>query len=123
MNAVHLIGRVDSNFELRKTRELGRSVVNLVLVTHETWRDKNGKMQEADDAHHLVFWGYAAEVVAARVRKGDLIGVDGKLKTREYEKDGEMKRSVEVNVTRLHLVEELIYAEGDEPAEAQCPTT
>jgi|SRR5579863_10477366 len=103
MNAVHLLGKVLNDPELHKTHVAGQSVVNLRLLTHEVWRDRDDHRQERTDCHRLVLWGNAAEIAAERIRKNDVIGIDGKLQTRTYEKNGETRTAVEVTVTRLHL--------------------
>src|ERR1035437_4781686 len=123
MNAVHLIGIVENQPELRKTHSSGQAVVNVMLTTHETWRDKDGSQQQRSYVHRLVFWGRAAEVTAERVQKGDVIGVDGKLQTREYvdKTTSQPRRTVEVTVTRLHLIDEMEWYDGGlgEEPEAQ----
>ena len=103
MNAVHLLGKVVNDPQLRYTKESKKPVVNLMLLTRETWIDKSNKGQSHVDLHRIVLWGAAAVVASLKVKQHDVIAVDGRLTQRAYEKDGETRHSTEVTVTTLHL--------------------
>ena len=55
------------------------------LATTETWRDKAGQPQSSTDWHTVVAWRGVAELAQAYLRKGSLVYVEGKLKTRHYD--------------------------------------
>ena len=105
MNSVQLIGHVGQDPEVRHT-QAGQSVVNLTLATTEVFSDKEGKRQKRTEWHRLVFWGRLAEVANEYVRKGDQLGVEGKLQTRSWtDKLNQPRKTVEVVVAKLHLID------------------
>ena len=55
-------------------------------------------MQERTEWHRVVFFGRIAEVVGEYARKGSKLYVEGRLQTREWEKDGVKRYTTEVVV-------------------------
>ena len=53
----------------------------------------------------MVLWGRLAESLASYATKGSLISVDGELRTRRFEKNGQMNYVTEVLVTGFQLLE------------------
>ena len=53
----------------------------------------------------MVLWGRLAETLASYATKGSLISVDGELRTRRFEKNGQMNYVTEVLVTGFQLLE------------------
>lgn len=82
MNKAILVGRVTKDPELRKTSS-NQSVVNFTVAINRTFTNANGE-READFINCVV-WGKQAENMATYVAKGSLIGVDGRIQTRNYE--------------------------------------
>lgn len=104
MNSAHLVGRVGQDPELRHSK-LGQPVTNLSLVTNEYWTDREGKRQHRAEWHRLVFWDKQAELVDKYVRRGDRLGVEGRLQTRPWvDKQGVRRHVTEIVVLRLHLL-------------------
>ena len=60
--------------------------------------------READFVN-MVLWGRLAETLASYATKGSLISVDGELRTRRFEKNGQMNYVTEVLVTGFQLLE------------------
>ncbi len=55
------------------------------LATSETYRDKSGQPHTTTDWHSVVLWRGLAELAQAYLRKGSLVYLEGKLKTRHYD--------------------------------------
>ena len=90
-NNVRLIGRLTADPELRYTKT-EKPVCNVVLAIN----DFHGG--EAD-YFHLVFWNGKATALCEYKSKGDMIAVEGYLKTRSYtDKDNVIRNIVEVIV-------------------------
>ncbi len=81
LNRVTLAGNLGRDPELVRTPG-GRPVTNLSLATHEAWTDKEGQRRQQTEWHHVVVWGKRAERVVARLRKGALVYITGRLRTR-----------------------------------------
>jgi single-strand DNA-binding protein len=73
--------------------------VNVRLATAESWRDKeSGDMQERTEWHRVVFFGKVAEIAGEYLRKGSQCYIEGRLQTREWEKDGVKRYTTEIVV-------------------------
>ena len=88
VNKTILLGRVGKTPE-QKQLQSGNSLTTFPLATHEVWRDKSGEKKEDLQWHNVVVWGKQAENVAKYVNKGDLIYIEGKIQTDQYEKNGQ----------------------------------
>lgn len=98
VNKVILIGNVGGEPETRYMPN-GNAVTNLTLATSDSWRDKqSGQMQERTEWHRIVFFGKIAEVAGQYIGKGSKIYVEGRLQTREWEKDGIKRYTTEIVV-------------------------
>ena len=94
INKVILTGRLGKDPEV-KTLESGKKVANFSLATRRN--------KEETDWNNIVVWGKGAEVIEKYVRKGDLLGVEGSLQTRTYEKDGQTRYVTEVVCYNIQL--------------------
>ena len=98
VNKVILLGNVGGDPEVRHMPN-GNAVANITLATSESWKDKQtGQQQEKTEWHRIVFFGRLAEVVGQYVRKGSKLYIEGKLQTREWEKDGVKRYTTEIVV-------------------------
>ncbi len=103
VNKVILIGNLGADPEVRTTPG-GQSVANLRVATTEHWSDKDGNRQERTEWHSVTVWGRSAEHCGQYLSKGRQVYVEGRLQSREYEKDGVTRRVWDVvasNVTFL----------------------
>ena len=98
VNKCILIGNVGGDPEVRVLPN-GNSVANITLATSDSWKDKaTGQTQERTEWSRVVFFGKIAEIVGEYVRKGSKLYIEGRLQTREWEKDGVKRYTTEVVV-------------------------
>lgn len=84
INRVVLLGRLTKDPELRETQN-GISTCNFTVACDR----RTGKDQEKKaDFISCVAWRQDADFLGRYGHKGDVIGVDGRIQTRTYEKDG-----------------------------------
>lgn len=95
MNRVILVGNLGKDVELRQTKG-GTPVANFSLATKEFSKDQSGQSVEKTEWHSIVVWGKTAENVNKYLSKGSKVLVEGKLATRQWEKDGQKHYSTEV---------------------------
>lgn len=104
VNKVILVGRVGKDPEVRHL-DSGATVANFSMATSESYKDKNtGERKELTEWHNIVLWRGLADIAAKYVHKGDLIYIEGKMRTRKWEKDGITRYNTEVvgdNMTML----------------------
>lgn len=104
VNKVILVGRLGKDPEVRNL-DNGATVANFSVATSESYKDRNtGEKKEITEWHNVVLWRGLAEVAQRYLHKGDMIYVEGKLRTRSWEKDGVTRYTTEVvgdNMTML----------------------
>lgn len=83
VNKITLVGRVGQDPEVKGS---GDGFVVFSLATSQRWRDSSGQSQEKTEWHNVtVFNKNAAKYARDYVKKGDLVYVEGRLESREYE--------------------------------------
>lgn len=83
----------------------GLTVTEFSLATTEKWTDKQtGELKEATEWHNVKLFGKVAEIAAQYVNKGSLVYVEGKIKTRKWEKDGVTHYKTEIHADQLQLL-------------------
>ncbi|MEJ0054525.1 MAG: single-stranded DNA-binding protein [Bacteroidota bacterium] len=104
VNKVILVGRLGKDPEVRNL-ENGATVANFTIATSETYKDKTtGDKKEITEWHNIVLWRGLAEIAAKYLHKGDMIYIEGKLRTRSWEKENVTRYTTEVvgdNMTML----------------------
>ena len=104
VNKVILLGRLGQDPQIAHTKD-GTAVANLSLATSETWKDKNtGEKREKTEWHRITAFKGLAEVCGRYLSKGSQIYCEGKLQTREYEKDGEKKYITEIVMKEMTML-------------------
>ena len=91
VNKVIIVGNLGQDPEARFTPQ-GTAVTNLSLATNEAWKDQNGEMQDRTEWHRVVLYGRPAETAAEYMKKGQMVYVEGRLNTREWEDKNQIKR-------------------------------
>ncbi|QLG96622.1 single-stranded DNA-binding protein (plasmid) [Pseudomonas yamanorum] len=122
VNKVILVGSCGQDPELRYTPN-GKAVINLSLATSEQWTDKQtGQKVEKTEWHRVVLFDKVAEIAGQYVRKGTQVYIEGKLQTREWEKDGIKRYATEVHVDMRGTMQLLGgRPQGDQPSSVPQP--
>lgn len=98
VNKVILVGTCGQDPEVKYLSN-GNAVTNLSMATSEQWKDKqSGEKKEKTEWHRVVIFGKVAEIAGEYLRKGSQVYIEGKLQTREWEKDGIKRYSTEIVV-------------------------
>lgn len=104
VNKVILVGNLGKDPEVRHL-ESGVPVASFSLATSESYNDKtSGERKTVTEWHNVVLWRGLAEVAEKYLHKGDQVYIEGKLRTRQWEKDGVTRYSTEIvgdNLTML----------------------
>ncbi len=104
LNQANIIGRVGKDPEVRYLPS-GEAVANFSLATSEKWKDKQtGEPREETEWHRISTFGRLAEIVGEYVKKGALVYVSGKIKTRSYEQNGETKYATEIRANEMKML-------------------
>ena len=98
VNKVILVGTCGQDPEVRYLPN-STAVTNLSLATSEQWTDKQtGQKVEKTEWHRVSMFGKVAEIAGEYLRKGSQVYIEGKLQTREWEKDGIKRYTTEIVV-------------------------
>lgn len=96
VNKVIFIGNLGRDPEVRHL-ESGQAVASFSIAVSETYKDRNtGERKESIEWINIVLWGNLAQIAEKYLKKGSRIYIEGKLKTRTWEKDGVTKYITEV---------------------------
>ncbi len=99
MNQTCIIGRLVRDPEIRELED-GKKVSNITVAVQRSYKNENGEYEA--DFIDCSLWGSTAEKTAEYCKKGDLVGVKGRLQTNNYEnEEGEKKKFTEVIAERL----------------------
>ncbi|MBI6727670.1 single-stranded DNA-binding protein [Pseudomonas amygdali] len=115
INKVILVGTCGQDPDVRYLPN-GNAVTNLSLATSEQWTDKqSGQKVEKTEWHRVSLFGKVAEIAGEYLRKGSQVYIEGKLQTREWEKDGIKRYTTEIVVDMQGTMQLL----GGRPQEGQ----
>ena len=103
VNKVILVGNLGRDAEVRYTPG-GAPVASFSIATTENWTSKDGEKHEQTEWHRIVLWGKSAESLQPYLTKGKQIYVEGRLQTRQWEKDGQKHYTTEVKADRIVLL-------------------
>ncbi len=104
LNKVILIGNLGRDPELRKTPG-GASVTDFSIATTERFTDKNGQRQEQTEWHNIVVWNRQAETAAQYLKKGSSVYIEGKLRTRSWEDNGQKRYRTEIIASNFQFLD------------------
>lgn len=96
VNKVVLLGRLGRDPETRYASDGGTPICHLAVATSRRYKDRDGNRGEETEWHNVVLFGKTAEIVQQYLQKGSEVYIEGRLRTRSYEKDGVKRYSTEI---------------------------
>ncbi|MBO7456738.1 MAG: single-stranded DNA-binding protein [Paludibacteraceae bacterium] len=105
VNKVILIGNVGADPEVRYL-DRGVAIATFNLATTERgYVMQNGtQVPDVTEWHSIVLWRNLAEWAQQNLRKSMKVYVEGKLKTRSWEKDGQIRRKTEIIAENIQIL-------------------
>ena len=104
VNKVILIGNLGADPETRYMPS-GGAVTNIRIATSESWKDKQtGEQKDRTEWHRITFYGRLAEIAGEYLKKGSQVYVEGRLRTRTYEKEGQTHYSTEIIADNMQML-------------------
>ena len=106
VNMAIVVGFVGDNPRVNATQS-GRKVASFTIATTEKGYTTQSGQQIPDrtEWHNIVCWGKTAEVVERYVRKGSSLYIQGKIRTRSYEKDGQTRYVTEIECESMQMLD------------------
>lgn len=98
------IGRLGKDPEVRHL-DNGNTVANFSIAVTESYKDKTtGEKKESTEWVSIVAWKGLADLASKYLHKGDQVYVEGKLRTRSYEKDNITRYTTEVVLDNMTML-------------------
>ena len=111
INNVVVVGRLTRAVDLRYTSN-GTAYASFTLATDRDFKNQNGEKET--DFINCVMWRKPAENLANYTKKGSLIGIEGRIQTRNYDnQQGQRVYITEVLAERFHFLESTKTANND----------
>jgi single-strand DNA-binding protein len=105
VNKVIILGNLGQD---PKTQQLpsGGAVTNISVATSESWKDKNtGEQVNRPEWHRIVFFNKLAEIAGQYLKKGSKVYIEGSIRTRSYDKDGEKRYATEIVANEMQMLD------------------
>ena len=105
INKVILVGNLGNAPETRFMPN-GNPVTNISIATSESWKDKqSGQQQERTEWHRIVFFNRLAEIAGEYLKKGSKVYIEGALRTRQWDKEGQKHYSTEIIANEMQMLD------------------
>lgn len=113
VNKVILVGRLGADAELKHVNNGANTVASFRIATTDDYKPKDGGEAHVEWSQ-CSLWGKRAEGLSQFLTKGSKVYVEGKLRTRSYEKDGQKRYVTEINVDDVKLLGSKPTGDGGE---------
>ena len=91
INKVIIIGNLTRDPEMRQTPN-GQNVTTFGVATNRDWMTKEGDRKNSAEFHECVAWSRLAEICSQYLHKGQLVYIEGYLKTRSWDSPEGIKK-------------------------------
>ncbi len=103
VNKVILIGNLGKDPEVFSF-DTGVKKVTFSLATTEIYRNKEGQDVEQTEWHNIVVWRSLADIAEKFLRKGSQVYIEGRIRYRTYEKDGQKKYITDIEADNINML-------------------
>lgn len=105
LNKVMLIGNTGDDVKMHYF-EGGNSIGRFPLATNETYTNKSTNEQvTSTEWHNIIVRNKAAEICEKYLKKGDLVYIEGRIRTRKWQdKEGIERYSTEIHCTDFNFL-------------------
>lgn len=123
LNQVSLIGYVGDDPNVTQTKSNEYLASMRIATTERGFTKKDGsKVEDKTEWHNVVFFGSIAEkLIAPYVKKGSCVFIQGKLRTRAYEKDSIKRYVTEIVGDNIQLLGKKNESASSAPATPPAP--
>ena len=104
INQTTHLGNLTRDPEVKHTQS-GKTVARLSIACNFPFKDKAGEWQQGVDFITYVAWERTAEIVGEYLTKGSKVLVEGRVKPRSYDKEGQTVYVTDLVVTTLRMLD------------------
>jgi len=103
LNKVFLIGRLTKDPDV-KDLSSGTKVSQISIATDRFYKNQEGTKNKETEFHNVILFGRLAEISSQYLKKGSLVFIEGRLRTRNWKDDkGTIKYRTEIVAERIQL--------------------
>ena len=102
-NSVQLIGRPGADPEIKMFGN--RKMARFSIATKDYSYNENHELEKGTSWHNIIAWGKTAEQAEKFIKKGRRIALEGRLRTRIYERDGKKNYFTEITMNEFLLID------------------
>lgn len=104
INHAFILGNVGGDPTVRAIGENLRTA-QFSVATTERRKDKSGQAQESTEWHNITAFGSLADIASKYIRKGTMVAVEGRLRTRDWtDKAGVRRFTTEIVAANIQLL-------------------
>jgi single-strand DNA-binding protein len=105
INKVILVGNLGRDPETRYMPS-GGAVTNVSIATSKGWKDRDsGEQKERTEWHRIVFFNRLAEIAGEYLKRGSKVYIEGELRTRDWDKDGQKHYTTEIVANEMQMLD------------------
>ena len=104
LNRVQLMGNLGRDPETRFT-PAGKKVCQFSVAVNRHWTAADGSAKEATDWFNVEAWGRLGEICQEYLKKGRLVFIEGRLRTDQYEHEGEKRSRTIVVAAQMQMLD------------------
>jgi len=105
VNKVILVGNLGRDPETRYLPS-GGAVTNVSVATTKQWKDRqSGENRDRTEWHRVVFFNRLAEIAGEYLKKGSKVYIEGELRTRDWERDGQKHYTTEIVAGEMQMLD------------------
>ncbi|MCD6270334.1 single-stranded DNA-binding protein [bacterium] len=113
LNKVFILGNLTRDPE-RKSLPSGQSVTSFGVATNRFFTNQQGEKKQEVEFHNIVLFGRLAETAYQYLKKGSLVLIEGRIKTRNWQDQNNFTHyKTEIIAERLQLGPKNIQVETD----------
>ncbi|MDY4162594.1 MAG: single-stranded DNA-binding protein [Sutterella sp.] len=106
INKAIIVGNLGRDPETRYTADGGTAITSLSVATTRRYRNADGQTVSETEWHRIVLFSRLAEIAKDYLRKGSLVYIEGRIRTRRYQaKDGTDRYATEIIGETLQLLD------------------
>jgi single-strand DNA-binding protein len=102
LNRVLIVGHLTRSPEVRFGKN-STAVARFGVATNTTWTDESGEKRKEVEYHNVVVFGRQAETAGEYLRKGQLVLVEGRLRTSSWTTEGVKHSRTDIVAARLQF--------------------
>jgi single-strand DNA-binding protein len=104
LNKVLIIGNLGADPEYKSVESLNANVARLRIATTESYVNKDGQRVDNTEWHTVNLWRGLADTAHKYLKKGDKVYIEGKLRTRSWEDQGQKKSVTEIEALNMIML-------------------